>query len=60
MRVRGPLEDKDDQRTYCYVEKLNYAVWDKEIKMQCNLMAEEHANTIAIHCCELKHMEKDI
>ena len=54
------MEEAGDQHTHRYVAKLNYAVRDKELAMQRELLAMESANADLVHRCELNRVQKDI
>ena len=53
-------EEADSQHTHRYVAKLNYATRDKELDIQCEQLAAEHANADIEHCCELVRKQKDL
>ena len=58
--TEGRMKEAGDQRTRRYVAKLNYAVQDKELAMQHELLATESANADLVHRRELDHVQKDI
>ena len=54
------LKEGDENRTHCYIARLNYSTRNKELEVQCNLMESDHANAELVHHRELDRMQKDI
>ena len=53
-------EEADSQHTCRYVAKLNYTTWNKELDIQCEQLAAEHANADIERHRELICKQKDL